>query len=182
MAELRDGTGAGRVVNPGPAYQVPMVCAFPSSLVATALGVAQGAYAHWRDWTRERVAMSTGAQIARQSGAQMRLGRAAGDLAAAELLMRSNIALIDAGTQASLPERARMRLHWGHALALVVRAVDELFQAGGARGLVDANPLQRAWRDVHAIASHAGLNHDAITELFGRRELGLEPNPADPAF
>jgi 3-hydroxy-9,10-secoandrosta-1,3,5(10)-triene-9,17-dione monooxygenase len=47
---------------------------------------------------------------------------------------------------------------------------------------MDANPVQRCWRDVHAIASHVVMNWDVPAENFGRTELGLGRNEAYPAF
>jgi tRNA C32,U32 (ribose-2'-O)-methylase TrmJ len=36
-----------------------------------------------------------------------------------------------------------------------------------------SNPLQRAWRDVHAIQAHVGNNLEKGAILFGRSEFGL---------
>ncbi|WP_306330383.1 hypothetical protein [Streptomyces venezuelae] len=43
------------------------------------------------------------------------------------------------------------------AVDLLVGAVERLMRAGGARGLIAGGGLERAWRDVHAIAAHAAL-------------------------
>jgi len=36
-------------------------------------------------------------------------------------------------------------------------------------------PLQRAWRDAHAAASHISLNWDSTGSMYGQFMLGLEP-------
>jgi len=60
--------------------------------------------------------------------------------------------------------------------ARVVRAVDRLMMAAGGRGIFLANPIQRAWRDVHAMQAHAGSNLERAAAVFGRSEFGLPPS------
>ncbi|WP_317452078.1 MULTISPECIES: acyl-CoA dehydrogenase family protein [unclassified Streptomyces] len=43
------------------------------------------------------------------------------------------------------------------AVDLLVGAVERLMRSGGARGLISGGGLERAWRDLHAIAAHAAL-------------------------
>ena len=33
--------------------------------------------------------------------------------------------------------------------------MEHLFRTAGARALARSNPLQRAWRDIHAVTAHA---------------------------
>ena len=51
-----------------------------------------------------------------------------------------------------------------------------MFEASGGRGIFLDNPIQRAWRDVHAMRAHAGNNPEAAALVFARSELGLPPN------
>jgi hypothetical protein len=37
------------------------------------------------------------------------------------------------------------------------------------------NPVQRAWRDVHAVANHTGNNWDLQAVPWARDALGLPP-------
>ncbi len=75
-----------------------------------------------------------------------------------------------------------MRRDYAYAATLCVRAVERLYTASGASANFESSPLQRFWRDVHAMAVHAGINFDAAGENFGRLELGLPLNPKDPLF
>ncbi|HYU20406.1 MAG TPA: hypothetical protein VEQ11_17085 [Chloroflexota bacterium] len=43
------------------------------------------------------------------------------------------------------------------------------------RSLYDEHPMQRYWRDMHAIGHHRALDWDDVAEQFGRAELGLPP-------
>ena len=60
--------------------------------------------------------------------------------------------------------------------------MDGLIKLSGSSGLMQENPVQRCWRDVHAISSHVVMNWDVPAENFGRTEFGLPLNPAYPMF
>ena len=48
--------------------------------------------------------------------------------------------------------------------------------ASGGSGIGEATPVQRAWRDIHAINMHGLLNVETNAEMYGRVVLGLPPN------
>ena len=60
-------------------------------------------------------------------------------------------------------------------MKLLIQAIDALFLAAGGQGLFLDHPLQRAWRDAHAAASHISLNWDSTGTMYGQYLLGLEP-------
>jgi 3-hydroxy-9,10-secoandrosta-1,3,5(10)-triene-9,17-dione monooxygenase len=62
---------------------------------------------------------------------------------------------------------------------LCIQAVERLYTNSGGSANYNTNPMQRYWRDVHAMGAHVGLNFDSAGEAFGRTELGLPPNPHD---
>jgi alkylation response protein AidB-like acyl-CoA dehydrogenase len=71
--------------------------------------------------------------------------------------------------------RLRNRRDQAFCVRLFVQAIDALFLAAGGQGLSLGHPLQRAWRDAHAAASHISLNWDAAGSMYGQHLLGLEP-------
>jgi 3-hydroxy-9,10-secoandrosta-1,3,5(10)-triene-9,17-dione monooxygenase len=48
-------------------------------------------------------------------------------------------------------------------------------EASGGRGIFLSNPIQRAWRDIHAMRAHIGNNPERAAAVFGRSEFGLPP-------
>jgi alkylation response protein AidB-like acyl-CoA dehydrogenase len=69
--------------------------------------------------------------------------------------------------------RATYRRDWAYAVEISKRAVERLQPLAGARGLSADSPIQRLWRDVHAVASHAALGWDIQGQHFSRAALGL---------
>jgi alkylation response protein AidB-like acyl-CoA dehydrogenase len=110
---------------------------------------------------------------------QMRAAEAAACIDAARLLMVRDIgeayAAAARGEPISRDVRLRNRRDQAFCVRLCVQAIDALFLAAGGQGLYLDHPLQRAWRDAHAAASHISLNWDSTGSMFGQYLLGLEP-------
>ncbi|HXJ79118.1 MAG TPA: hypothetical protein VMS64_10595, partial [Candidatus Methylomirabilis sp.] len=73
-------------------------------------------------------------------------------------------------------DRARYRRDKAFVARLSVRAVNRLFEASGARAVLESDSMQRFHRDVHGASHHAALAWDVPAEQFGRQALGLGPS------
>jgi len=73
-------------------------------------------------------------------------------------------------------QRARVRMDCAWAVRLCMDAVEVLYLASGGSGISEGNPIQRCWRDLHAVNMHGLLNLQTNQEMYGRVLLGLEPN------
>src|SRR5215813_6889851 len=146
-----DLTNPGAVVNDGPLYRLPFGLVFPACIGSPAIGVALGAVAAFREQTTTRISPRDHSRFAEA----MRLARE--------------------GAEIPLAQRARYRWDTAKATDRSVQAVDRLFEASGGRAVYLDNPIQRAWRDVHAIRAHAGNNLEKAAAVFGRSEFGLPP-------
>jgi 3-hydroxy-9,10-secoandrosta-1,3,5(10)-triene-9,17-dione monooxygenase len=169
----------GMAVNDAPLYRLPFGLLFAYALSAAAIGVATGAFASFREQQQSRVNLRDGGRVAEDPFTQLRLAESAAETSAAHDRMLANFAemmrLARAGEAIPLALRARIRWDSGKAVDWSVSAVDRLMMASGGRGIFLANPIQRAWRDVHAMQAHAGTNLERAAAVFGRSEFGLPP-------
>jgi 3-hydroxy-9,10-secoandrosta-1,3,5(10)-triene-9,17-dione monooxygenase len=182
MGDLREGRAPGTKVHPAPLYQLPFLPPMASSVIAPILGASLGAYEAWREMTRGRYTTYSREQVATLPHQQIRMAEVSAELDSAGLLLARAVETMRAGGAMTLAQRVQVRRDYGYAATLCVRAVERMYTASGAGANFESNPLQRYWRDVHAMSVHAGINFDAAGENFGRLELGLPLNPKDPLF
>jgi 3-hydroxy-9,10-secoandrosta-1,3,5(10)-triene-9,17-dione monooxygenase len=170
--------GAG--VNGGPLYRLPFGLLFANSIATPAVGAALGALAAFREQSATRVNVRNGSRIAEDPFVQSRLAESAAEIEAARDRILGNFAalmrLAESGGEMPLTMRARCRWDAAKAIDWSARAVDRLMDASGGRGIFLANPIQRAWRDIHAMRAHAGNNPERAAAVFSRVELGLPPD------
>jgi alkylation response protein AidB-like acyl-CoA dehydrogenase len=109
----------------------------------------------------------------------MRVAEATASIDAAELMigrdLRETSEIVAAGRQVDVDIRMRNRLTHSYATRLLVQAVDAVFLAGGGSTLGLHHPVQRFWRDIHALSSHISLNWDSVSAMYGQYVFGLEP-------
>ena len=169
----------GAAVNDGPLYRLPFGLVFPACIAAPAIGVALGALSAFREQAVTRVSSRDQARVVEDPFVQLHLAEAAAEVSAARDRLLGDFAemmgLARAGEEMPLTTRARYRWDITRAADQSVRAVDRLFAASGGRAIFLDNPIQRAWRDVHAIRAHAGNSLEKAAVIFGRSEFGLPP-------
>ena len=180
VSQITGGPNPGSAVNPSVLYQLPAISLFAFCIAGVSLGLAQGAIEYFTETTRTRTSYYTGRNLADFVTLQIHLGEAAAIAAAARAVILSDCEeatrIVAEGGLPSLEQRASYRRDGAYAATLCTKAVDVLFQATGGGAIYARNPLQRAFRDVHAANAHYVLNWDINGAMFGRVALGLAPD------
>jgi 3-hydroxy-9,10-secoandrosta-1,3,5(10)-triene-9,17-dione monooxygenase len=156
-------------------YGVPLRVFTEWALAAPVIGMSQGVV----DEFTSRARRGSGSGRATDSAAlRLRLAKASAEVDTARTLHRADVQEIleragRGGTFSPL-ERARYLRDASFTVSLCVRAANRLYEASGARAMMDAEPIQRLHRDIHAASHHQALNWDVAAEQFGRLALGLD--------
>ncbi len=183
FADMLIGNGPGTATNPNPLYRQPMLAVVPHCLVAPALGMARGALEAFKEQVAGRTTRGAVAggnnKMSEFVTIQMRVAEATASIDAAGLMIhrdiRETLSIIESGKPADVNLRMRNRLTHSFATKLLVQAVDALFLAAGGSALGLQHPVQRFWRDIHAVSSHISLNWDSVSAMYGQHVFGLEP-------
>jgi alkylation response protein AidB-like acyl-CoA dehydrogenase len=181
LSNLRDGKGPGGALNESPIFHTLFFHYAPLTFVTPMLGAAQGAYEHFREWTKARKA-ADGTSVAEKTSIQVRMARAAADLDLVELLLRRASQVPHAPNAYSPLLLARSVRDFARASELVVAAIDTIIALCGTAGFATSHPIQRAWRDIHLASMHISVNPETNYAHFGRMELGLGRDPKQPYF
>jgi 3-hydroxy-9,10-secoandrosta-1,3,5(10)-triene-9,17-dione monooxygenase len=168
------GARPGALLNESYIFRIPFIPFFFINTSSPALGVARGAVEEFTSQVNARPGRAT-------VGRQMRLAESSAEVDAALALMRADMTEVAETGRAEREMTAEQLARWerdlGYATKLCVQAVDRLLTVVGAHGIDVNNPIHRAGRDIHAIATHAG-NWDARGLAYARWAFGLEPeNP-----
>ncbi len=176
--DTKGGRAPGLALNSGVVYRLPVFAMFPYVLAGCALGTAEGALAGFIAATRKRVGAYAGTRVAEHVPVQIKIAEAAVKIEAAGALMRAACAeAMDHATAGRVPDlttKTRFRRNGAYAANECRRAVDILFGASGGAALYDRNPIQRSFRDSHAINAHISFNFDIAGAQYGRAVLGME--------
>src|SRR5664279_4372452 len=78
LSELRQGNGPGAALHASLIFRTPFFFYAPLTFAAPMLGAAQGAYEHFREWTKSRKSVD-GSAVAEKITVQVQMARAAAD-------------------------------------------------------------------------------------------------------
>jgi alkylation response protein AidB-like acyl-CoA dehydrogenase len=162
-----------------PRYRIPPFSRVIPGLGAMALGIARTAIETFIEIAGGKTPERTAQTLRDNHGAQVRVSQAESLVRSARLFLFDSLdrlwsALIETG-EVTMEARAHVRLAASHAVSSAVQAIDLLYIGAGASALYTNCPLERAFRDVHAITQHIGV-HPRVMETAGRVLFGLEPD------
>jgi 3-hydroxy-9,10-secoandrosta-1,3,5(10)-triene-9,17-dione monooxygenase len=170
------GEFPGALVNPNPLYRVPLVALGSHCLAGAGVGNAQAALELTIEAIRERSTSYTAARMRDFQAVQLRVAEAGAKVEAARLVIRTDCLQAQAIAQdnrvPTIEEKLRFKRNVAHAMTLCTEAVDALHTLAGANGIYDRYPIQRLFRDQHALAAHIGFSWDAQGAPWGLVVLG----------
>jgi 3-hydroxy-9,10-secoandrosta-1,3,5(10)-triene-9,17-dione monooxygenase len=176
---IRGGAGfPGARANPNPLYQVPLATLSSHPIVAAALGNAQAALELTCEAVKGRATSYTGASMRDFQAVQLRVGAAGARIEAAQVLARSDCLKVQEWTARgyvpTVEEKLAIKRNAAYEVGLCTEAVDTLHALAGANGIYDSYPIQRIFRDQHALAGHFGFSFDVHGSAWGLVALGGE--------
>ncbi|WP_406289124.1 acyl-CoA dehydrogenase family protein [Embleya sp. NBC_00896] len=166
-AQVLDGAGS---TSPATCHRVPLRAVNGLSFVTPVLGAARGMLTEWTRWNAAKA--GTGARGSAADDVAFRdvLARTAGEVDAAELLLRRAAAVADEGVFTDLLT-ARGARDCSLASETLSTAVNRMFRTMGTSGQTSGSPFERYWRDVNSATSHIVLRFDTAAESYARQVL-----------
>ncbi len=179
----KGGKHPGSAVNPGTLFRLPWFALFGFVIASVSLGIARGAIEQYVAATRTKLGTYSGRSLADFSTMQVHVAEAGALIDAAEALMLRDCEeaaqFAEADQIPPMEDKVRWRRDGAYAARMCTQAVDIIFTAAGGGAIYENNPLQRAFRDIHAANGHFGVNWDANGINYGRVALGLPPDTAN---
>jgi resorcinol 4-hydroxylase (FADH2) len=183
FAQTRSGHTPGAQYHKNPLYRLPLLVSGATMLASTAVGAARGALDAYLEMTAGRKTRGAlaggGLAMAEFATVQLRFAEASAAVETAEMILltdlRNATQKLRVGEEITVADRIRCRRNQAYATKLALGAVEALNASTGGYGLFLSNPVQRAWRDVNAVARHVSLNWDAVGTMYGQHAFGLEP-------
>ena len=177
--DIRGGDGfPGAPGNPNALYRVSLNALGGHGIAATAVGNAMAALEHTLALVKERSTNYTGLKMRDQQIVQHRVATAAVKIDSAKLMLRTDAIeaqnLANKNVVPDTQQKLRYKRNAAYAAVLCTEAVDALHAVTGATGVYQSYPLERIFRDAHALAAHISLNFDAQAPSWGLVALGGE--------
>jgi alkylation response protein AidB-like acyl-CoA dehydrogenase len=150
-----------------PLLRIPAPSVFALQIASVAIGIAQGALDDILALSAKKVPLLAGTSLAANPLFQHQIGVADAKLRAARTLLYTDTAsawatAVSGGTFAP-DQRARIRSAATWVAATAASVVDAAYKAGGGTSLYSVHPLQRRFRDIHALTQHFLVKLDTWT-------------------
>jgi len=165
-----------------PLYAFPQMTLLASGFGPIALGLARAALDQLERLACEKRPSGSTRLLSERADVQAAIARSEARYAAAHAwlheVMERAWTTARAGDVVPLEQRRDVRLAALHAGESAVEVVDAAYRLAGATALHNRSPLQRVFRDLHAVTQHIALR-PTFYELVGRTFVGI---PKDTEF
>lgn len=159
----------------GALYTFPPIGLLSLGVAAVCMGIASEAIAELVDLATKKRPAGARRTMAERELTQVHVGEASANLLGARAYVLSTADEIHAKAARdgaiTNHDRAALRLCATHATRACARAVDLMYEAGGATGIYKRSPLERHFRDIHVATQH-GMVAPATYAIAGRIAMG----------
>lgn len=170
------GATEGSKIHTNPLYSIPFLISAYCTILPVLTGSLKGALAEFEQGIARRVRNFSGAVVKDQPQAHITLGEMEIATAAAGDLARSVFAAAEAtmGQRPfTLDDRVWAKGRTAYVSKLCRDTANAMMASAGASSYHLDQPLQRMWRDLNTVCSHAFWDWDVAREAAGRQQLGL---------
>ena len=183
FSDVLEQQAPGALVHDDALFRIPFLSGFPPLLANPAIAALRGALDEFGESVATRATRGAfaggGSTIAQFGHVQTAVGEAEAAIDAPQLILRRDLRLATelAASGAKISKEQRIEFRRGHAYAvkLCVQAINGLYDVVGGTGIHLHSGIQRAWRDINAVAHHISVNWNAVSTMAGQLRLGLPP-------
>ncbi|MFT4582533.1 MAG: 3-hydroxy-9,10-secoandrosta-1,3,5(10)-triene-9,17-dione monooxygenase [Gammaproteobacteria bacterium] len=176
--DFLDGSHFGSRLYDSPVFQMPAAAIIFFEGMAVVSGILRGMVENFQEITERRINTYTGTGVAAKPSSQMRLARGRATADAIDDMVDSITARTiqkSASGGLSLQDRADIRMRCGLVNKMCSDAVNDLMHGAGGSSFMDDVALQRFFRDSNVLRTHAAMDFEASSEMYGRVLLGMDP-------
>jgi 3-hydroxy-9,10-secoandrosta-1,3,5(10)-triene-9,17-dione monooxygenase len=175
-AQLMAGTDS---IHANPMYAIPLLPFIYCEVMGVYCGGLEGATSAYDAHVQDKKTTWGGDALAAKQATHISLGEAHARSQAAgfllDRLVQDTIAIADT-REFSLESRLALKLRAGYIANHCRSAVNAMMARAGTKSFALELPLQRFFRDMNTLSSHAFVDWEMSSELYGRHRLGLPPN------
>lgn len=172
----REDLFAGRALaSTAPCHTVPLLAANGLSFTTPMLGASRGrsrVMVRLHRGQDPHTVAGTGSAGNEPHLLRHGAGPVCGRIDAVQLLLERASVTADSGAGVTETDTVQNLRDCALAVELLVGAVDRLFRTAGTTGQSAANPMQRFWRDVNAIATHVALQFEPAARAYSSQLFG----------
>lgn len=178
-AEFHGGATEGSSIHANPLFSIPFLVSAYCTILPVITGSLKGALRAYEEIVEKRVRNFSGVVIKDQQHAHVALGELqiatrAGSELARSVYRRAEEILGNRGFE--LQDRIEAKGQTAFTSKHCRETANRMMAAAGASSFHLDQPLQRIWRDINTVCSHAFWDWDVTCEVTGRNHLGLPVN------
>lgn len=179
MMDFFSGVSVGTKIHKNPMYSLPFFVAAFCTIAPVITGSYEGAVAAYQAIVERRIRNFSGSVVKEQQAAHIHLGDFHATATAADDLARAlykQVLETMGKREFTMEDRLIAKQRTAFMSNMCRDAANRIMSVSGSSSFHNDQPLQRIWRDLNTVCSHAFWDWDITRELVGRQHLGMPMN------